>query len=424
MKNAILSIVFYTCATTVSLGQVNGEILNNLAFGRYATALELINQEDDTPVLLQYKAMAFEGLNMYDSAISCYTKLLQFDERWAQVGLARCYENNGNPSEAIKIYVQVLSYDSLNTSAIIRYANLLRNCSLHGKALPQYLKLVDIDSTNFSYWEMLGDQYKKMGMEIEATTAYYRSYSLNAKNLVVATKYFNQQLRSNIPLQFIYENILDAYKIDSTYLPILMLKGKVESDMKSYKKAEESFTKIASLGDSSFFTLKNLAVAKHLNGSYLEAEKLFSMAYEIDSTDYFLNFAYAKTLNNVGERTLALEIISKTIEMLYPPNQVIASFYELMGDIYSSGNQIDLAEQHYLLALEKDKNNELTYLNKVIWCKLNTHNFREADRLVSKYDSIVNGKYANDSNALKDEKRKINYYKHLIKNERFFNDDL
>jgi len=424
MKNAILSIVFYTCATTVSLGQVNGEILNNLAFGRYAAALELINQEDDTPVLLQYKAMAFEGLNMYDSAISCYTKLLQFDERWAQVGLARCYENNGNPSEAIKIYVQVLSYDSLNTSAIIRYANLLRNCLLHGKALPQYLKLVDIDSTNFSYWEMLGDQYKKMGMEIEATTAYYRSYSLNAKNLAVATKYFNQQLRSNIPLQFIYENILDAYKIDSTYLPILMLKGKVESDMKSYKKAEESFTKIASLGDSSFFTLKNLAVAKHLNGSYLEAEKLFSMAYEIDSTDYFLNFAYAKTLNNVGERTLALEIISKTIEMLYPPNQVIASFYELIGDIYSSGNQIDLAEQHYLLALEKDKNNELTYLNKVIWCKLNTHNFREADRLVSKYDSIVNGKYANDSNALKDEKRKINYYKHLIKNERFFNDDL
>jgi len=423
MKNAILTIAFYACAT-VSLGQVNGEILNNLTFGRYTTALELINQQDDTPVLLQYKAMAFEGLSMYDSAISCYTKLLQFDERWAQVGLARCYENNGNPSEAIKLYTHVLSYDSLNTSAIIRYANLLRNYSLHGKALPLYLRLVDIDSTNFSYWEMLGDQYKKMGMEIEATTAYYRSYSLNAKNLAVATKYFNQQLRSNIPLQFIYENILDAYKIDSSYLPILMLKGKVESDMKSYKKAEESFTKITSLGDSSFFTLKNLAVAKHINGSYLEAEKLFSMAYEIDSTDYFLNFAYAKTLNNVGERTLALEIISKTIEMLYPPNQVIATFYELIGDIYSSGNQIDLAEQHYLLALEKDKNNELTYLNKVIWCKLNTHNFREADRLVSKYDSIVNEKYANDSSALKDEKRKINYYKHLIKNERFFNDDL
>ncbi|HQG73019.1 MAG TPA: hypothetical protein PLF53_08880, partial [Tenuifilum sp.] len=89
-----------------------------------------------------------------------------------------------------------------------------------------------------------------------------------------------------------YENILDAYQVDSTYMPILMLKGKVESDMKKYSQAEITFTRIASLGDSSFFTLKNLAIAKHSNGSYLEAENLFIKAYEMDSTDFLLNFVY------------------------------------------------------------------------------------------------------------------------------------
>ncbi|HDP75755.1 MAG TPA: hypothetical protein ENN49_07790 [Bacteroidales bacterium] len=152
-----------------------------------------------------------------------------------------------------------------------------------------------------------------------------------------------------------YENILDAYQVDSTYMPILMLKAKVESDMKKYSKAEITITKIAELGDSSFFTLKNLAIAKHSNGSYLEAENLFKKAYEMDTTDLLLNLVYAKTLQNVGERNLALDIINKTIKLLYLPDEPVASFYELAGDIYNSGNKIDLAVENYQMALEKDK---------------------------------------------------------------------
>lgn len=291
-------------------------------------------------------------------------------------------------------------------------------------ALEQYSKLIELDSTNARYLEMLGDQYKAMNMVIESTSTYHKAYLLNSKNLVVASKYFAQLLKSNVSIRYVYENVLEAYQIDSTYLPILMLKGKIESDMKMYRKAEVTFTKIASMGDSSFFTLKNLAIAKHSNGYYLEAEIFFKKAYEMDSTDFLLNFVYAKTLQNVGERNLALEIINNTIKLLYPPDELIASFYELAGDIYSTGNKIDLAVESYQRAFEIDKKNELKYLNKIIWRKITDKKYRDAEYSVNEYDSIAKVRYAGDSIQLNKEQRKTQYFRDLLKNERFFMDDL
>lgn len=404
--------------------QIGNDILSSIALGKYSDALEQINELPPSPELMHFKAIAFEGLNMWDSAFVYYSNLSHFNEQLAKKGLARCYESVGYSSKAIDLYKQILVDDSLNTSIIIRYANLLRSSSLNKQALEQYLKLIEMDSTSAKYWEMLGDQYKAMNMTIESSSAYYKAYWLNPKNLVVASKYFAQLLKSNVPIQFVYENIVEAYQVDSTYMPILMLKAKVESDMKKYNKAEITLTKIAELGDSSFFTLKNLAIAKHSNGFYLEAENLFRKAYEMDSTDFLLNFVYAKTLMNVGERNLALNIVNSTIKILYPPDELVASFYELAGDIYNSGNKTDLAVENYQMALEKDKNNELKYLNKIIWCKIYDKKFRDAEYLVHKYDSIAQEKYADDSIQLHNEQRKTGFYKNLLKKELFFMDDI
>lgn len=405
-------------------GQIGNQILTSIALGKYSDALEQINELPPSPELIQFKAIAFEGLSMWDSAVVYYSKLTNIDTQLAKKGLARCYESVGNSSKAIDLYKQILADDSLNANIITRYANLLRSSSLHKQALEQFLKLTELDSTCAKYWEMLGDQYKAMNMTVESTTAYNKAYLLNSKNLFVASKYFAQLIKSNVPFQYVYENILEAYQVDSTYMPILMLKGKVESDMKKYSQAEITFARIASLGDSSFFTLKNLAIAKHSNGSYLEAENLFKKAYEMDSTDFLLNFVYAKTLQNIGERNLALDIISNTIKLLYPSDELVASFYELAGDIYNSGNKIDLAVENYQMALEKDKKNELKYLNKIIWCKIYDKKFRDAEYLVHKYDSIILEKYADDSIQLKNEQRKTGFYKDLLKKEFFFMDDL
>jgi len=138
---------------------------------------------------------------MWDSAVVYYSKLTNIDTQLAKKGLARCYESVGNSSKAIDLYKQILADDSLNASIITRYANLLRSSSLHNQALEQFQKLIELDSTCAKYWEMLGDQYKAMNMTVESTTAYNKAYLLNSNNLFVASKYFAQLIKSNVPLQ-------------------------------------------------------------------------------------------------------------------------------------------------------------------------------------------------------------------------------
>lgn len=182
-------------------GQIGNEILTSIALGKYSVALEQINELPPSPELIQFKAIAFGGLNMWDSAVVYYSKLTNIDTQLAKKGLARCYESVGNSSKAIDLYKQILADDSLNASIITRYANLLRSSSLHNQALEQFQKLIELDSTCAKYWEMLGGQYKAMNMTVESTTAYNKAYLLNSNNLFVASKYFAQLIKSNVPLQ-------------------------------------------------------------------------------------------------------------------------------------------------------------------------------------------------------------------------------
>jgi tetratricopeptide (TPR) repeat protein len=409
--------------STLLFGQANNEILTNFAFGRYSEVIEQINKQEQNTELLQLKAMAFEGLKLYDSAITCYQNLYSADSLWALKGLARCYENAGNPTKAIEVYNKILSVDSTNQQLRLNYALLLKKSLYDNQALQQFKTLVGLDSTNAKYWDLLGDQYKKMKLNIEATTAYYNANNINPNDIEVATKYYKMLTISNVPAPIVYEMVLETYQKDSTYLPLLMLKGKLESDMKKYSSSLKTFTQITTLGDSSFFTLKYYGMALHAEGYYFDAESILKKAYSLDSSDYLLNFVYAKTLTNIGESDLAVNILKRTIKNLYPPNDLIATFYESIGDVYKMRSKYNLAEKNYLKAMELNKKNELDCLSKLLQCKLNQKDYISADEIVSKYDSIATLTYANDSDQLSRAKQKVKYFKNMIKYEQFFMDE-
>ncbi len=430
MKKLLITLFFVQSLFIVNLysqAQDNSfvDIEIALSEGDYNRALALINDNRQTTSLRynQLKGIIYENIGRYDSASIAYKRAIEIDSTYipAHKGYARSLYSYGNIKVARKQYEKILKLDSLCINTRLQYANVLKREGDYAKAFFNYCWLTNFDSTNFYFWDQRADCAAQINNYLDAINSYSIAIELNRQNLDIVVKYLKLLIQLRVPTEDIMAEADSALKVDSLYIPLLKLKGKLFADQKKYKKSLEIFTKVYELGDSSFFTSKYLGINKYSTGLYYQSIPDFERAFLRDSSDSFLNFVYSSALFQIGDRKVAMKVLDYTEMMLIPDSSLIAVIYDLKGDINFDNKNFSLAVDCYEKAQNYSKSE-----NEFIFKIGRSYYFAKDYATSTKYFKDYLAK-VDDGNEKSKSSSNIWLAKHFlekIKEENFFRDTI
>ncbi|MDX9848428.1 MAG: hypothetical protein RBT74_15710 [Tenuifilaceae bacterium] len=353
----------------------------------------------------------WENRLQYDSAITAYRRAAEIESTCIKCKqhLASALAIKGSITEAIKIYEEALTSDSSNISLRSDYARLLKRDSRFLQAYRQFEHLIRSDSTNYYIWEQLGDCAMRIDSIAIGLQAYNTSFELNPANAPLALKLINGFINSGIP-PFIVMPIAElAYQQDTTYLPIIRVKGYLQFLSQNYEDAEKWLEKGYLSGDTTRFMLKFLGITKYHRGSYLTATKILERAFERDTSDNVLNYILAKSCIEVGDWRRAIELINLTEDLLTPDSIEIAVLYATRGEAYNKSGQYVNAISNFEKALNLHPSYK-AYLFEIGHCYYNAKEYELAKKTIEDFLTIAEQKPIQKSTS-----DKIGYAKHLLK---------
>ncbi|MCB8963904.1 MAG: tetratricopeptide repeat protein [Bacteroidales bacterium] len=392
--------------------------------GNYERAIAVLNEQfvANSPRYNKLKGVAYEGVGRYDSALVAYGRLVALDSTYipALKGYARNLLQCGKTRESRKYYERILRLDSLCANTRLQYAGLLKREGFYVNAFANYYQLTRTDSTNSYYWELRADCALLVNNPLDAINSYNNAIRYNNQNLDIVTKFVKLLVALEVPTPDIIAEIDTALKVDSLYLPLLKLKGKLYVDQKKYKRSYEIFQRVCELGDSSTFTLKYLAISKFGKGLYYQSIPDFEMAYARDSSDSFMNFVYSSSLLKIGDRSKALGIVDYTERLLTPDSSLLVVLFDLKGDLYFENKNYQKAIATYRKA-QSYSNGNVEFLFKVGLSYYSSKEYATALRCFEDYIDDANVKPGSE-----DRKHLwlAKQYIDKIKEEAFFRDTI
>lgn len=200
-----------------------------------------------------------------------------------------------------------------------------------------------------------------------------------------------------------------AYQQDTTYLPIIRVKGYLQFLSQNYEDAEKWLEKGYLSGDTTRFMLKFLGITKYHRGSYLTATKILERAFERDTSDNVLNYILAKSCIEVGDWRRAIELINLTEDLLTPDSIEIAVLYATRGEAYNKSGQYVNAISNFEKALNLHPSYK-AYLFEIGHCYYNAKEYELAKKTIEDFLTIAEQKPIQKSTS-----DKIGYAKHLLK---------
>lgn len=365
---------------------------------------------------------AWESTLQYDSAAYSYVKAFELDTTCVKCKqqLAGVMAARGMVKEAIGFYNKTLSLDSTNTTARIQLARLLKRESRFRESLQHFEWLLKSDTTNFYLWEQVGDCSMRVDSIGKGLQSYNKSFELNPANMPLAVKLINAFLQTGIPPMFYMEIANIALEHDSTYVPLVRAKGYLHFLSQDYQNSEVWFNKAYELGDSTRFTLKFLGINKYHNGSFFNSTIFLEKAFAIDTTDKALNFVYAKSLIEIGDRNMAIEILDLTERVITPSNEEMGMLYATKAEAYSRGQNYAKAIEQYSKALELNPE-QLEYLFEIGVCHFNSKELSASLSALNRFLQLAEVEQPKKGSTSK-RIPSANYYIKRIEKELFFLD--
>ncbi|MCW0484860.1 hypothetical protein [Gaoshiqia sediminis] len=89
-------------------------------------------------------------------------------------------------------------------------------------------------------------------------------------------------------------------------------------------------------GDSGKFVLKNLGVSEFRNSMIKESREHLIMAYQVDSTDFEINYFLGKAYLNSPTPETGLYYLNRVDSLLQPDPKIISALYYDKQSIYST----------------------------------------------------------------------------------------
>lgn len=273
--------------------------------------------------------------------------------------MAYCNYQLGRLKDAKINYLKLVELDSTNTVALNQLGNIFSKEGRYRESLNQYLKLIALDSTNSFYHKQAASLLKKE-KEFEGAIFYYRnSLELNPQDITVIGD-----------LSHIYENmghldfadtlIAQGLKLDSANLRLLQTKTSVNYKRKNYKGVVESvYQLLEHIPDTTAFMLKMLGIShfhlKEYDKSIFLLNKIIQVGKETEFIHYYLGLAY----RSAGELDKSTFYFEQAIKSGISEN--ISTYYTNLGISYEEQQNYKESIKAYQAAYKSSRDKRLLF---------------------------------------------------------------
>jgi tetratricopeptide (TPR) repeat protein len=303
--------------------------------------------------LLVLKSKALSSLFRFRESNALLIKVVKIDSTNINVWfeLFNNYRSLGNTDLAAYSCKRLLELDPGNRYFSIQLANLYYNADDFETAKSVMIPLYLADTIDFFITRQIGNCYLELKMAYSASEFYSRALALNPADAAVAAKLINLYIKGKdlSRAMTLAESFLGT---DSLNIQILRLYGYSHYLNKDYPQAEKYLLKSIMNGDDSRFVRKYLGLTYYKTEKYDMAEQRFKQAYALDTTDSEITFYYGVSAQRSMLLDTGLIMLRKTLDLLMPSDQFLATLYMELANSYLSVGNADTAMKILLKAHE------------------------------------------------------------------------
>lgn len=352
------------------------QLMNNRRYYEVLRSIDTLSGErQEASGFYSYLIKANEGLMRYNDAYRYAKRWFIRDtaNRDARLTMARLANSAGHKSEALRLYEQLASEDSLDFSINYALGRLYQQHNRSGSALEVYLRQLSVDSTNVTLLTLIGDCFVDMELISSAMPYYGKAFYEDVLNASLAIKATNVILTHKDYIPYYGESL--SRMLDTALLqapkafPLLQTLGVLKYTDKKYPESEQIFTRLQKEGDSSRITLKYAGLVKFQQNNFKSALPFLSKAYALylgadgQPTDIDLAMKYGEVLCRTGFCADALYVF-QNIERTVQPDQRFLSLLEVMkGMSYTYIGREDKAIEAYWKAYRLNPGNNRAIAN-------------------------------------------------------------
>ncbi|PCJ26998.1 MAG: hypothetical protein COA97_04705 [Flavobacteriales bacterium] len=218
--------------------------------------------------------------------------------------IALCNYKLGRLQSAKKIYLKILTKDSINISVLNQLAIIYLKESNYKKSQEQYQKLINIDASNSYYHKKIAEIYLKKA-DIENSIFHFeKAHLYNPSNIEVIVEL--SRIYLGLKFYVIVDSLLSKGRVlDATNVKLILYQAKSAYMQKNYPSVINNVNQIlTSAKDTSAYLLKLLGISnfhvKNYQNAIVILEKITDDNKQSEIIHYYLGLAHreAGNINN------------------------------------------------------------------------------------------------------------------------------
>ncbi|MFO7656968.1 MAG: tetratricopeptide repeat protein [Bacteroidales bacterium] len=307
-----------------------------------------------------YLGKAHAELYNYDSAAICFDNILKLDstDLYALNALASNLIASRKPKKAEAIYRTILRIDPVNREARINLAGICSRLGNDKEAKSIFVNLHYENPDNLYFIYLLATSYSTLNLNDSAIFYYEKYLQGNCEDFASVIKLSGLYIKEGLYKKG-FEITAKYLDYDSLNIPVLKLNAYFCFLLNNYDDAIKRFSFVASLGDSTFMTMKYLGLSFIRKEDMYLATGYLQKAHDLDTSDFetcmYLGISRGWTIN----KEMGIEYIIKAHRLINPPNETVVRIYRELADLYAAWGKPSEAIKYYMKILDFNTDNRL-----------------------------------------------------------------
>lgn len=341
MRKLLISFCLSACCTLLA-AQNAPSIQEAMANYDYETALTLIGQAPASIPLLYQKGTALKGLGRNAEALTVYQDIITQDSLnpRAYIEAAECCKPLAKQREALEYYRHALRLNPDHKYARLQYIALLMGMKRYRESLSEAESLARTDSSAYVLHlraESMEQVYPNdsIGQVIKAYQEIRRRFP---EDYLSAAKLGNIHIAGQDYPEAI--GVTEEYRaIDSTNMAVNRINAQAYCLDKDYPQAIERYNRLLAEKDSTFQTCFYAGISHYAVEDFYKAHDVLECALKQDRTNinvlYYLGRSCAKT----SWKKRGVECLEKAVQLSIPNDSAMARLYIGLADCYKMDRQ-------------------------------------------------------------------------------------
>ncbi|MDD3788467.1 MAG: tetratricopeptide repeat protein [Petrimonas sp.] len=331
---------------------------------RYREAIELLQSLPENRENMLLKAVSYEKLYDYPSAVAVYEKLFATNPSDVDVviSLAEITAQSGDADASLKYWKLANELSPDNLFVLTKKAMAHYRASDWAGTLSSSTEVFKKDSIPILL-RMTGDAYHNLNDDVMANYHYTKALEKNPKDYLALSRiceyYYAMKEDGYDTVIVMTENYLK--NIDPQQKTIGQLNGMANYSVGNYKAATKQFELNTALGDSTYTTCYFLGMTYFATKLYYYATKWLERAYEQNDNDINLLYYYGTSLARTFDRKKGIEVLQQGVEKINKLNSMLYDFELSLADAYLRSESYAKSIDYYRSAYKRQPDPPILY---------------------------------------------------------------